>query len=56
MRRFSDKFARLPVDNIDREAHESHFLAVAIFSLTGLLVSFLVLFEFAGIPAILATL
>ena len=53
--RLPDEFARLSVDDIDGEAHESHFLAVAIFSLIGLLVSFLVLFEVAEIPAILAT-
>lgn len=55
MRRFTHKFAWPSDDEIDGEAHESHFLAVAIFSLIGLLVSFLVLFEVAEIPAILGT-
>ena len=55
MRRFSRKFAHLSDDDVDGEAHESDFLAVAIFSLLGLLVSFLILFEIADIPAILAT-
>ena len=53
MRRLSHKFARLSDDDVDGAEHESHFLAVAIFSLIGLLVSFLVLFEVAEIPAIL---
>ena len=44
MRRFSHILARLSDDDVDGEAHEAQFLAVAIFSLLGLLVSFLVLF------------
>ena len=55
MRRLSPKVARLYDDDVDDEARESDFLAVTIFSLIGLLMSFLVLFEVADIPAILAT-